>query len=254
MQFIIAVVLGVIACYFEQSAGLLLLLALLFLCLVLRSRRANHVYKKMNDIFDEQCDPELNLCVMCKLLKYTSGKTRQIVTLNISNSLNEMGIFDEAKRNLMEIEVYKVSNINILLLYYMNKFISDAGDNQVGLVQLTKGDIINCQTNPKYARQMKDIDHCLKTVDAYLLFKQGDFKMSRELYIYLFHSAKSTRLKVRYNFRLAELDVAQGDKAGAIEKLNYVINNGNLLYVTKQAKVMLNELGKDPATVHNDNT
>lgn len=254
---------AVFSCFFEQShpdaspAINLLVFAIMllwvFVNVFLFNRLARRMYKKVMAIINEQCDPARFIAEMVPLLHRITRRTNVLADLQItlSSGLIEDGRFNEALGLLRTITIKRGRAANTLRAVYLNNLCAAflyAGDTENA--QRALDDLIRLRNTSKMSKLLKaQINSLHFQKQLYLQMARGDFDGVQLVCSEYFKSAKTRRGKAHAQYRLAAVYEHNGKMDDAREAYRYVAENGNQLWVARQAREKLNSL---PQTAENE--
>jgi len=168
------------------------------------------------------------------------NKLKPHVLLNKSAGLISSGEFHEAQALLQEINInLKKYDSTCKAIYYNNSICVYLALNNLEKAQEYNSKLMEIQIVKSLSTRVKE---SIYDTEAMLYIASGDYKKGESILKSLLKYRLSMNLKLDCMFRLALIDIKEGKLADAKEKLNYIIMNGNKLYIVKEAQIKFDQL------------
>lgn len=196
--------------------------------------------KRRIAILDNDCDPEAFWEKTVKQASVTGRNPKMAVyfAINEAAAYITMGRFQEAGIILEDVDRrYLSDRNNTLLIYTMNRIIC--------CYELGKTD----EAERLFVRQLtvlpalsRDLRDAIRVLIGERYFFLGKYDESREYFNKLLKNPLSKRKRLDIQYRLAQIDEIKNDTEDAISKYTEVVQQGNKLWIAKQAAERLKEL------------
>jgi hypothetical protein len=197
------------------------------------------VYKKINKLHEELCDPELVFVVYNIILQ--SEKSKHFIKMlefSIATTLFYCGYYLESLRSLAQMD--QISRISPLypdycMMRFWNKFY--LGDYQ--FLEAIRAEINDENfKNELIGKKSIRVQNAMDAITAYLGGKQA---LSEELFISLLNSTNNTSIKVIYQYQLALISLKNDDVSTMITRFQFVKQYANKIFVRKLAEEQLSK-------------
>lgn len=192
---------------------------------------------------NDNCNPYPLLAETEKLLAYKNSEMlHQIILINHAAALRCIG---EYQRNLDMLRTLNIDKVPGMLptnkvVYYNNLMDAcellgkyDEADVWYSKMMLIHADITN-------QKQLEELEHTILCAKAFHFYYEKAY--NKALLMVQDMTAKSRKDKVENAMLYARIAIAMGDVETAKAKLQYVIENGNKLYVVTEARQMIEQL------------
>ncbi len=226
----------------EAPLGLIVFLDLLFFFSIIVSvnNSVNYVLKKPLDELNNKCDPVPLLMETQELLNYKNTKVvRQVLLMNYCVALSEIG---ELQKNY---DILKSINIDELsatlpihkLVYYHNlsnacDSIGDAAQADIWYEKMMQ--IYNGMPENKFKKQVVPV---VNQATAVAWYRKGDFNQA--LNILKCVQPNNLRQRISMSMLCAKIFIKLNDFDTARANLQFVIANGNKLFLVNEAHKLL---------------
>jgi len=194
---------------------------------------------------DEKCDPypmieESEFLLKCKL----SDFNRQLVSMNYCVALHTIGEFDKVFAILSDINIDKSASMLPVykFVYYNNLFSVCLKLDKHEAADIWYDKMCKIYGDMKENKQKRNLLVTMDVATAEKIFKNGDFVKT----IQIINSTVPSNLymTVTNSLLCAKAYLELGEKEKAAEKLRFVIDSGNKLYVVSEAKELLKKCEK----------
>ena len=229
----------------NAGIGLVIVVDSIILCIgaLLGDSCLMRLTKKPLSDFDDACDPyplleETEKLLACNL----KGNMEQVTQINRLAALSVLGKYDVVYDTLMSLNIDKYSGCLPMnkVVYYHNlaSACDDLGRHDEASAWRSKMNTI--YNDMPENRMKKSVSTFVLNSRAEELFYSGRYQEALEM-----RNSKGNQ-KLRYQvadaFAIAKIYIKLGDKEKARENLEFVIKNGNKLYVVTEAKELMKEL------------
>ncbi len=218
-----------------------------FLMLHVGKVYSRHITKRINDILDEECDPEKYLAAARDLWGKSEGSGRISYQLYLVNGLIFNGQYQEAKDILETVTKFPDSPYGKQLKagYLYGLFNIAMLQEEAEKVEAYFKEYVRSLDEIKYEneRNRQAYERSVLMGRTALNVKEGIYDDAEETYLRCFKEAdkKLTRIESRYGLGKIYLHFKRYDEAK--DAFNYVIENGNKLHAVTLAKEQLAKIG-----------
>jgi len=231
-------------------SNLLVSVVLTVVFVIIRRNFKGGLFQKAESLLMENCDSQLYFLIIDEMERLgTSRFTRDMLFFSKVNALSSLGLFAEGNEVLGMINakaMEQIEGFSFKLWYYSQKFFyyaSIADKEHMRLIHYKTKEL-----KPKIQNKDKIIfDSMLVFMEAAISVAEGDFVKGTQILLNLPNGNLDDKgisiVKVFIQYFLGYVDVNVGDVEIARERLQYVINEGNTLYVVDKAKKLMLEYG-----------
>lgn len=196
--------------------------------------------KKRLNLLEEDCDPEGFLGATEKQRNIVGKNPKLDNYLNIDRSVGfiETGEFQKAKEILLSVDKsYLAEKNGTLLVYTINLITSlyELGEISYAEELYEKHILALKPTSERIALS-------IKMLDGERLFFLSKYEESKEKFEKILEGKISKRARLSITYRLAQIDEKMGDLISAKKKYKEVLDNGNKLWIAKEAEKHLKEI------------
>ena len=193
---------------------------------------------------NNNCDPYPLLETACAQLQKVKSKSyRQVLLINKMTALRELGEYAESKEILESVNIDQYTGtLPVTKIIYYNNLVDIlmlTGNTETALIWHKK--LLRMAADFKGSKKNKTlIDDTLKMTGIEISISLGKLDEAESFLTSL--APVSNRQIVEKTYLLAMIYIKQGRPIEAKEFLQYVINNGNKLYIVEHAKILLEEI------------
>ena len=228
--------------YLTYVRGYTLFMFAFFMLGVLAYNYAVRTYWKvkssdLNMILLRDCDPKKYAAVFEILKKYKFQPYS--ADLNRARGYYYAGEFQKAKEIMDQIQLPKPNSPRFFQYYSTLANIADAlGDTEtlMDMRERTRSITVNLKPKSNKAANGRQL---LNIIDNMLAIHNNNYHHSRETAEALMDIASYSLSRITAAYRLAKLDVLIGAYKSAIERCEYIIDDGGTTFFVKEAKEML---------------
>lgn len=191
----------------------------------------------------QQCDPyPMMEETQRQLSRHFDGPHRQLLEINYAAALRETGEFEKAWQLLEEINIDKFPGTTPYLkyIYYHNlcdiNYVLDRRDE--ARIWHRKVRQIHRDILPSKGKLELDATHDL--MEAHILYYEGNYEDALRKVAWI--KLPNRKMALDGALLAAKCHIALEEPEKAREKLQYVIDNGNKLYIVKEAGALLEAL------------
>lgn len=225
-----------------QGAGLgtvLLGILILYLVTFLLGIWISWGFLSLNWILNQDCDP-VTYTAVCRLLRKVHKRRRNQVNLAVNEAIGIQwcGRFSEAKDMADRLAVPERDGLRQLLVRNLrfNCFVNLEDLESARRVREETARYAGTIRKPALQKRAAEL---LTLMDCGLALCQRDYGTFRRLEEELSTSYKANIQKVSSAFRLAQADLAQGERENARARLELVVEQGGTLYFVERARETL---------------
>lgn len=201
--------------------------------------------KQIKNLLYMKCDPENSIAAYQYLLKKLQSEKKPFgylgLYLSLSVSFTADGNYIKAHEMLNEALINYINNNESKADYYYSLLMADLGLGRLDEAEKALDGMIKATALLKY----KSVDKYKKTLmlgqySYNLAIGRSDY--ADRAFTEAFDKAKNNYERVNAKFWLGKVFLHNGSLGGARESFEYVIANGNKLYVVEEAKALLNSI------------
>lgn len=228
----------------------LLVLSMMIVAYFATTRKLKRIlYKETEKLLMINCDAQLYFFVMDEISRLESNYfTKDMLLFNKVNVLSALGAFIEANELLDMINADKMTHfkdfkdIDFKLWYQLQKFFYYAFIKDKEHMRATRYRTKELESKISSEDRMI-FDNILIVMEAGIFIAEGNFIKGKEALLNLSNdNGKDIPLiRVLVYYFLGYLDVELGNFKEAKERLQYVIDAGNTLYVVDRAKELMKQ-------------
>lgn len=204
---------------------------------------ADPIMKKASQELDDNCNPYPLLEETEKLLSYKNSEVvKQIILINHAVALRSIGDYQRNLDTLQALNIDKKAGMLPMnkVVYYNN--LMDAcgllGKYEEADVWYSKMMLIHADiTNQK---QLESLEYTMQMAKVFHFYCNQDYEKALQLMQEI--RPKTNQSAVEHAISYARIAIALEDRETAKQKLEFVVENGNLLYAVTEAKQMLGEI------------
>jgi tetratricopeptide (TPR) repeat protein len=241
-----AIALGIILAHFNITSSFLRIFLVVFLATftyLFVYTSPMYLVKKMQDEFNEKCNPEPFLHIIEELLSYKiSEGERTNLLIDYCAPLCDMGEFQKAYDILTGINIDKKAGTPSVVkaVYYNNLAYACymLGDNASADIWCEK--MLQIYRDMPQNKFKKMLDDTSLISSAEKSYRNGDY--SGAMILINQAELKHTRIKVNAALLRAQIYLKAENIENAKKELDYVISNGNKCYDVVRAKEILSEI------------
>ena len=209
---------------------------LLYLLYLWALRLVNSLhFMSLNLILNRDCDAVTFTEVSRLLMERLGTRSTGMARLNYAQGLYWSGRFEEAERQLTDVELKRKNEAAALLLRNL-KFNCMIQRKDIPVAEDVRREV---QTIAAQQKNRKDADYLLLCMDAALAVQREDWDACRALLLRMEEGYRSNIQKVSAAWQLANADFAQGETENAQRRLQFIIEQGGTLYMVEPAKSLL---------------
>lgn len=209
---------------------------LLYLLYLWALRLVNSLhFMSLNLILNRDCDAVTFTEVSRLLMERLGTRSTGMARLNFVQGLYWPGRFEEAERQLTEVEL-KRKNEAVVLLMQNLKFECAIQRKDLSTARDLR---LEVRSGAEKQKRRKNVDYLLLAMDAALAEAREDWETYRALQLRMEEGYHSNLQKVSAAWHLAKADLAQGEAENAKGRLKFIVQQGGTLYMVEQAKNLL---------------
>ncbi len=199
-------------------------------------------FLSLNLILNQNCDP-VTYTAVCRLLRGTHRRRRNRLATAINEAVGVewCGRFSEAltMTDALTVSEKDVSSQLLVRNVRFNCFVRLGDLDSARRVQEDTARYAGAIRRPALQKRGAQL---LKIMDAGFAFQTKDYETLRRLEEELSAGYTANIQKVSSAFRLAQADLAQGERQNARARLEMVVERGGTLYIVEEARALLAEL------------
>lgn len=212
----------------------------------------NQETRKAIHKLDIKCDPEEFLAIINQMVTYIKRpkSLKRWILINKTAGLYEMGNYDEAINLLEQIKVNELACIYQALYYNnfisccINKFLFQKKENS--LIELAEDklkELLKIIDEGRINKKYLDIlNNAYKYNQTSLDVCKGEYKICIEQLEEYYSKIENIRGKIDCKFKIGYCYYMDNNKLQSKEYFEYIVNNGNKLYVAQEAKKYMEKI------------
>lgn len=211
---------------------------------ILFTKISNKKHDRIIHILMDECDPVRYLNEYYPLLSQAGDNMIDFIMLNLSAGYIDAGDFNSARNVLNNVRFQKLSIPMLKCIYYSNFFCLNINTNRYNDAQACL-DLLKRVIDDIPKNKIKDKNRVLTLYNSYVCYmniQNNYFDGVEQQLLICLHSATAKSHMVSYSFLLGELYAKTGRIDEAKRMFEYVISNGNTMYMVKEAQIKLNNL------------
>ena len=228
----------------------LALLAGIFLCARFAFSRGNVLLKKPLAVLLHECDPYPYLQEAQEQQNYPGNSSSKLARMTtLASALQEVGEYDKAWELLRNVPTEVAMGAHPLhqVIYCNMMFFMLVRQEQMQEAQRWHQKLLECYGKIKSEKYKKHLDGILKIHWASYYCVMQEYAEALQMTNGI--QQKNLRDRVVCAFSLAKIACMQGEKETAVKHLQFVIENGNKLYVVTEAKALLEKIQAEESAV-----
>jgi len=204
---------------------------------------ASLILQKAIKKLDDECDPYPLYEATSELLTYkNSAIIKRIILINYALALRACGEYEKNLDILKSLDAEKVAELipEHQVLYYNNLMDAHGKLEQYAEAQNVYSKMMSIYQNITEEKILKTLESVIQSAEIFHIYCEKDYEKVILLLKDTGDSCKKNKMDSAMLY--AKAAIAVGDVNIAKEKLQYVIKNGNKLYVVKEAQQILSKL------------
>ena len=205
---------------------------------------AKKKHDKLFNIHLDDCDPDKLIKEYYPLLANAGDNLVDLVLLNLSAGYLYVGDFNSAQNALNNVRFHKLTNPYFKIIYYSNQVCLCSEMDKITEAQGFLEALKNTIDTMKKLKNM-DKNKILLLYNSYVSamnMKKDCYEGVEQQIFVLLQNSTNKAYMVVYKFNLAELYLKTGRVEEAKRLFEFVVQNGNTMYVVKEAEKYLAEL------------
>ena len=192
---------------------------------------------------EDECDPYPLYAATSELLTYKNTKlVHMVILINHALALREQGEFEKNLNLLKEADKDIIAEMipEHQVLYYNNLMDAYGKLEMYADAQDAYSKMKSLYEKITDEKQLKTLEHTMQSAEVFHIYCEKDYEKVISRLEQSEDSCKKNKMDSAMLYAKATIEV--GKVHSAREKLQYVIENGNKLYVVKEAQQILNKL------------
>ncbi len=213
---------------------------LLVVCLITLIVKTTKKTKQITNIFFNKCDPKKALELLETCIDESQTKKTKLYLMQLKVMIEfRLGEYQKVKKTL-EYNIRKDTlDLISILLWEHNKNMVSIALNEIDTEEKQKNFLNFKNTYPKKEQFIKEY---YEAQEKYYYFKNCKYEDLDIYYKKELDISKTLLEKVTYNANLAVIYVNQNKIDKAKEAINFVLQNGNTMYVVEECKRLLEKV------------
>lgn len=224
----------------------ILTIAWILLCAQWIFTRSNALLKKPLEILQNECDPYPFLEEVKHQRAFSGNQNMKLTYIfNEVLALREVGEFEQAHRLLLAIPDKDVSNAAPMVqaMYFSHRLYRGARLKNLAEVEVCYRKLLDACNRTTRKTQKQYVDSLIAFARVIYHLARQEFDQSLQYLQMIPQNTLRDRVVVAWNY--AAIHLGKGAKEAAKEKLEFVMNNGNKLYIVTEAKALLAKINME---------
>lgn len=193
-------------------------------------------FQSLNSILTTNCDPVKYEAVFRQIDPALKSPE---TALNVARGLYYQGKWEESLQLLREMPKFKESSGGIYQFMHIQACCYEMAEDMEKVFEIReKARRLLKDLKPK-SRYIGNANQLVSILDGMITMNRGSFSKAREITEELFDSASFALSRLNASLRLAKMEQKIGAGRSAIERCEYIIDDGGTTYFVEEAKKIL---------------